>query len=77
MEHDFDPAWDTPIRGMKNIARAAGFIRDDGTPDLKAAYHAFKKGRLPASKEGTAKSAPIVTTRRRLTRVARGEAASS
>jgi hypothetical protein len=60
---------DTPIRGMRMIALAAGYVTEHGEPDIKAAYYAYSQGRLDATKDGKL----YVSTRRRLGRVARGE----
>jgi hypothetical protein len=63
---EFDPALDTPIRGWARIARADGYVLDDGEPDTKAAQYARTLGRIDVTKEGTARGAPVWTTMRRL-----------
>jgi hypothetical protein len=58
----FDAFLDTPIRGVRNLATAAGVVNEDGSPDVRAMYHGLEQGYYDASKRGRTWE----STRRRL-----------
>lgn len=63
---------DAPIRGAANIAKVANVLKDNGDPDMTAAFYKLEQGYIPASKEGRI----WVSTLRRIRSIAAGEAPS-
>ena len=61
--HDItDINLDSPIWGAEKIARAAGLVNPDGSPDLDAFYYKASRGYLAVAKCGRM----YVTTLRKL-----------